>query len=1027
MPDIAHYESTLEKIIAEHLTDNGWLLGDKDNYDRGVGIDRVELFNFLEATQADSLKKLFQLQGSEEKAKQKFVERLVKEIDNNGIIHVLRKGVTDLGVKIYLAYFRPENFVSQEGVKEYEANRVLVTRQIKMSETNVNDSIDLVFLLNGLPIATAELKAQTAGQNVKDAMKQYRFDRKPNDLIFSKRSLVNFAIDENDVFMTTKLQGASTVFLPFNQGTAGGGNAGGKGNPLDPNGEKTRYFWHEVLQRDNWLRIVGSYIHLAFLVDENTGKKSGEKIIIFPRFHQWHAVESLLKKTLQTGPGVNRLAQHSAGSGKSNTISWLAHRLSVLHTPDKSNSDSIWEKGLAENESVFDKVIVVTDRRVLDQQLRDTVSSFDHQPGSIVSIREDMGSKSSQLVEALKTTASRIIITTIQTFPVIAETAVELRGTRFAVIVDEAHSGQSGDTAKDLKLVLGGNESDSLVKAEEFDAKNAPADMSFDELLDRSLKARGKAENITFFAFTATPRSKTLEMFGEKITAPNGEEMFIASHQYSMRQAIEEEYILDVLKNYTTYKTYYRLANNLGIGDLELPKGKAAAALARFASLHPTNLSQKAEIIVEHFRANTAHKINGKAKAMVVTRSRLHAVRYKQAIDSYIKEKNYSDVRTLVAFSGTVFDPDNPSLEYTESSMNPIKSKEIPKEFAKSYQVLIVAEKFQTGFDQPLLHTMYVDKKLDGISAVQTLSRLNRNSPGKEDTFVLDFANDAEVIRESFKPYYESTTGTPTDPNILYDLKQRILNRNILHSDEIEKAVSGILKGNKEGSSMLKANTDPAVGRWNQLDEDEKIAFKGDAKKFVSAYSYMGQIVPFSDEELEKLYFYLKMLVRRLLLDDNTGGVDIDDSVVLTHLRTEIATQNEDLSLDQGTEEPLTPAISINSSTGRIDENELLSRLIQALNERFGTNLTDADRVWFEQQQLHHANNPELREVAIANDYDNFAMFFEPKIETDLIERHEANEDLFKAFFNQPDFKKMMTEALSRSLYQFFNASSSSK
>ena len=1027
MPDLAHYESTLEKLITEHLTDNGWLLGDKNNYDRGVGIDRTELFSFLVATQNTSLLKLYQLHGSEEKAKQKFIERLVKEIDNNGIIHVLRKGVTDLGVKIHLAYFRPENFLSQEGTKDYEANRVTVTRQVKMSETNINDSIDLTFLLNGLPIATAELKAQTAGQNVKDAMKQYRFDRKPNDLIFSKRSLVNFAIDENDVFMTTKLQGASTVFLPFNQGTAGGGNAGGKGNPLDPSGEKTRYFWHEVLQRDSWLRIVGSYIHLAFLVDENTGKKSGEKIIIFPRFHQWHAVETLLKRTLQSGPGVNRLAQHSAGSGKSNTISWLAHRLSVLHTPDKRNFDSIWEKGFAENESVFDKVIVVTDRRVLDQQLRDTVSSFDHQPGSIVSIREDMGSKSTQLVEALKTTASRIIITTIQTFPVIAETAVELKGTRFAVIVDEAHSGQSGDTAKDLKLVLGGNESDSLDKAEEFDAKNAPVDMSFDELLERSLKARGKADNITFFAFTATPRSKTLEMFGEKITTPNGEEMFIASHQYSMRQAIEEEYILDVLKNYTTYKTYYRLANNISSGDLELPKGKAAAALARFASLHPTNLSQKAEIIVEHFRANTAHKINGKAKAMVVTRSRLHAVRYKQAIDNYIKEKNYSDVRTLVAFSGTVFDPDNPSLEYTENSMNPIKSKEIPKEFAKSYQVLIVAEKFQTGFDQPLLHTMYVDKKLDGISAVQTLSRLNRINPGKEDTFVLDFANDAEIIRESFKPYYESTIGTPTDPNILFDLQQRILNQNLLHPDEIQKAVSGILKGNKEGSSMLKANTDPAVGRWNQLGEEDKIAFKNDCKKFVSAYSYMGQIVPFSDEELEKLYFYLKMLVRRLLIDDNTGGVDIDDSVVLTHLRTEIATQSEDLSLDQGTEEPLTPAININSSTGHMDDSELLSRLIEALNERFGTNLTDADRVWFEQQQLHHANNPELKEVAIANDYDNFAMFFEPKIETDLIERHEANEDLFKAFFNQPDFKKMMTEALSRSLYNFFNSSGSSK
>jgi len=487
-----------------------------------------------------------------------------------------------------------------------------------------------------------------------------------------------------------------------------------------------------------------------------------------------------------------------------------------------------------------------------------------------------------------------------------------------------------------------------------------------------------------------------------------------------MKQAIEEGYILDVLKNYTSYKTYYRLANKLG-EDQELPKGKAASALARFASLHPTNLSQKAEIIVEHFRAQTAKKINGRAKAMVVTRSRLHAVRYKQTIDEYISNKNYADVRTLVAFSGTVFDPNNPSLEYTEKSMNLIKSKEIPTEFAKSYQVLVVAEKYQTGFDQPLLHTMYVDKKLDGIKAVQTLSRLNRIHIDKDDTFILDFVNEPEEIRESFRPFYEETSATPTDPNVIYDIKQLIDNVNILHKDEIAKAVEGILKGNKQGSSALKANTDTAVERWNALDEDAKISFKANCKNYLNAYSFMGQIVPFQDTELEALYYYLKILVRRLILDNGGGEVDIDDSVLLTHIRTSLITENEDISLDAGSSEPLSPAISNTDVTSGKDKTELLSELIKALNERFGINLTDADRIWFEQQQIHHSQNEELREVALANDYDNFAMFFEPKIEGDLIERHEANEDLFKAFFNQPDFKRMMTEALSKSLYDFFN------
>lgn len=1020
--DKAHLESTLEKLIFEHLTTNGWLPGNSQNYSRELGLDLSELRLFLQDTQAESLAKLFSLQGGEEIAWKKFCDRLTQEIDKRGTIDVLRKGIVDLGVKFQLSYFASANDLSHINKILYDSNRVTLTRQVRMSESKVNDSIDLVFFLNGIPVATAELKAQSAGQNVKHAINQYRRDRKPSDLIFRSRSLVNFAIDENDVFMATQLKGVSTIFLPFNRGSAGAGMAGGSGNPLDPNGEKTRYFWHEVLQRDNWLRILGSYIHVSYKVDEATGKKTGERVIIFPRFHQWHSVESMLEATSKSGPGVNRLAQHSAGSGKSNTISWLAHRLSVLHSPTEVDKSSVLsQKGISANEPIFDKVIVVTDRRVLDQQLRDTVASFDHQPGSIVSVKEDTGSKNVQLREALETKATRIIITTIQTFPVVAKSATELSGTRFAIIVDEAHSGQSGETAKDLKLVLsGGSSEEALQAAEEFDAVNVPIEDSFEALLEKSVSSRGKSENITFFAFTATPKSKTLELFGEKTIGTDGQPVHVAFHQYSMKQAIEEKYILDVLKNYTTYKTYYKLANNLSENDIEVPKGKAASALARYASLHPTNLAQKAEIIVEHFRVNTAKKIDGSAKAMVVTRSRLHAVRYKQAIDAYISEKQYKDVRTLVAFSGTVYDPDVKGSEYTEYLLNHIKSTAIPEEFAKSYQVLIVAEKFQTGFDQPLLHTMYVDKKLNAIAAVQTLSRLNRIHPDKEDTFVLDFVNDAEEIQDAFRPYFEETASVPTDPNILFNLQQRIISAGILHKDEIRLAVEGILKATTSGSSALKANTDTAVERWNLLDDESKSDFKSLCRNYVAAYSFLAQIVPFRDLELEELYYYTKMLERRLLIGGG-GSVDIDDSVVLTHLRTQIEAQNVDLSLSHGSEDAMDPAIVESSGGKKEDDTELLSRLIADLNERFGLNLTDADRIWFEQQQQHYANDPDLMEVAKANDYDNFEMHFVPLVADGLIERHEANEDLFKAFFNQPDFQRMMTRALSMSLYNHFN------
>jgi type I restriction enzyme R subunit len=1020
MAELAHYEKTLETLICNHLGDNGWFIGGAANYSRELGLDTVELHGFIQATQSDAWRRLVSMHGTEAAATTKFSKRLASEITEHGVIHVLRKGIKDLGVKIELAYFAPAHELTESLSALYSSNRLTVTRQVKMSESSVEDSVDLVFFVNGIPVATAELKSQTAGQNVKDAIKQYRYDRKPSDLIFRYRSLINFAVDEDDVFMTTKLQGANTVFQPFNQGSNGPGKDGGKGNPLNPKGERTAYLWEQILQRDNWLKLLGSYIHTAHLKDEATGKLSGETRTVFPRFHQWHAVESLLAATTESGPGVNRLCQHSAGSGKSNTISWLAHRLSVLHAPANLSLDSaLAQKGVNSNEPIFHKVIVVTDRRVLDQQLRDTVSSFDHQPGSIVSITEDAGAKNAQLRAALESNAARIIITTIQTFPVLAQSVTALAGTRFAVIVDEAHSSQSGEIAKDLKFVLGGKSAEEeLEAAEEFDAANRTEEPTLEEMLESSLSSRGMADNITFFAFTATPKGKTLELFGEKNVEVD---VYRPFHLYSMKQAIQEKYILDVLQNYTTYKTYYKLANGLSGEDIEVPKGAAASALARFASLHPANLSQKAEIIVEHFRANTSKKIGGAAKAMVVTRSRLHAVRYKQSIDAYITEKGYRDVKTLVAFSGTVFDPDVIDLEYTEFSMNHFRGSEIPKEFAKSYQVLVVAEKFQTGFDQPLLHTMYVDKRLDGITAVQTLSRLNRTHPEKEDTFVLDFINDAEDIQEAFRPYYQETSAAPTDPNILYNLQSRLMGANVLVESEMEKAVAGILKGGTAGASALKANTDPAIERWKELSEDNQDDFKSTCIDFIRSYSFLAQIVPFHDLELESLYYYSKFLSRRLLSDNERSGVDIDDSVVLTHLRTEIISEQEDLSLDSGTAEPLT-SFSAGGRGGKFDDpRKPLSELIAAINERFGMNLTEADRIWIEQQQQHLMDNVELGEVARGNDFENFEIYLEPVLEGQVIDRHQQNEALFQAFFNRPEFQQIIVKAMSVTLYDHFN------
>ena len=1021
----AHREAAFEESIEQHLLDNGWLQGDPAGYDRALGLDVGELLAFVQSTQADEWAKYAKLVG-EGAARGKFAKRLADEITARGMIDVLRKGVKDTGVEFKLAYFAPAHDLTPDLRVKFEANRVTVTRQAHVSESNPADSVDLLLLVNGLPVATAELKTQFTGQNLQDAIRQYQRDRNPADLIFRARSIVQFALDQDAVAMTTQLAGDKTVFRPFNLGTAGPGNDGGAGNPANPNGPKTAYLWEVVWQRDNWLNLLGSFVHIEHVRDK-AGKKTGKTFTIFPRYHQWDAVTKLLAVAKSEGPGHNKLVQHSAGSGKSNTIAWLAHGLSRLHTPGDEAALGKGAKaaGLGANTPVFDKVVVVTDRKVLDRQLQEVVTSFDARPGVIQKIDEN----SAQLKEALEGQTARIIITTLQKFPVVAATATDLVGARFAVIVDEAHSSQSGEASKKLKEVLAGKHGDdALAAAEEVDAEAEDGEKDLEDFLLESAKARGRQENLTFFAFTATPKHKTLTLFGEKVIDAAGDETYVPFHLYSMRQAIEEKYILDVLAQYTTYKTYYRLANNLSGEDMEVPKGKAASALARYVSLHPTNLAQKAEIIVEHFRAHTAAKIGGKAKAMVVTRSRLHAVRYYTAICEYIAAKGYDKgtnaVRVLVAFSGTVADPDLPNVDYRESVMNGFAESELPERFEDEYQVLVVAEKYQTGFDQPLLHTMYVDKKLEGVKAVQTLSRLNRAHEGKDDTFVLDFANDAEDIKEAFRPFYTQTTATPTDANLLYNLQRRIMESGLVNPEEIYAAVDAIRIGGASGNAALNAAIDPTVDRWNALDEDvdDKELFRTAVRDYVRAYAFLGQIVPYQDTELEALYYFAKFLSTRLMRDP--VQVDLSDAVVLTHLRQEMIAENEKLSLGSDVAEPLE---GIGEGRGKKfeDPTESLEALIATMNERFGAGLSDVDMIWFEQQVSHHAEDEENKVVALGNDFSQFQVFMRPKIDEGMVERHESNAELVKKYFDDPSFQDLFFAWVTRHLYDQFHQDAS--
>ena len=983
-------EKGFEEYVEEHLLKSGYVKGNPNDYNKEFALDTKILFDFLEDTQPKKMDKLREIYKDQYQFK--VLSRLNRELNNRGMIDVLRHGIKDYGVYLDLAYFQPDSKLNEKTVKLYEKDRISVTRQVHYSIKNEN-SIDMLICINGLPVVVLELKNPFTGQTYEDAIIQYKKDRSPNELLFQfkKRTIVFFAVDTEEVYMTTRLSGDKTFFLPFNKG-----RDGGCGNPDNPNGLKTAYLWEEILQKDSLMDILKKFLFIQTEEKKGTdGITYTSEKVIFPRYHQLDAVRKLEADAKEKGAGTNYLVQHSAGSGKTNTISWLAYRLANLHDD--------------EDNSVFDSVIVITDRRVLDRQLQDSIYQLEHKHGVVEKIDKD----SNQLADAIQG-GTRIIISTLQKFPFIIEKVGELKNRKYAVIIDEAHSSSAGENMASLREVLSAN---SLEEAEKLDEEFEGKEYDPDEEILKIIRKRGKQPNISFFAFTATPKAKTLEMFGTI-----GEDgLPHPFHLYSMRQAIEEGFILDVLQNYVTYETYFKLAKKIE-DDPAFEKAKATKALTRYVSLHPYNIAQKTEIMVEHFRNVTKHKIGGRAKAMVVTSSRLHAVRYKLAFDEYIKKKGYKDMKTLVAFSGTVKDN---GVDYIESDMNKFKESELPDRFATDeYQVLLVAEKYQTGFDQPLLHTMYVDKKLSGIKAVQTLSRLNRTCGGKDDTFILDFVNKAEDIQKAFKPYYQSTiVEEVTEPNLLYDIETMLDASGVYLKEELDRFIHIYFKPKDKKTSkdraILNHLIDIAVERFKKLDEQHKEDFSGQATKYIRLYSFILQITPFEDVELHKLYVYLTYLLKKLPRGKGST-VHLSDEIALEYY-TNKKTFEGSISLTSDDENvPITPVKFAGAET-KEDDEEYLSSIIQRLNKRFGTDFTKADQLSVEQIKEDFAADEDLVQKAKTNTIDDFRFAFEKVFINKVIDRMDQNQTFFTRVLDDEQFKNALMEYMLTETYEKLN------
>ncbi len=986
------FESAIELVLIEK---GGYKKGNPEDYSPELGLFKYDILQFLQNTQPKKWERIQTIHG--DNVNERIIQRLYKELDLRGSLDVLRNGFTDYGVRFQLAYFKPASNLNPDAVTLYKQNQLKIYRQIYYSSKNTN-SVDIVLSINGIPVATAELKNQITGQNVAHAVRQYETTRDNRELLFAfkKRSLVHFAIDQDEVFMCTKLDGQSTFWLPFNKG-----HDNGKGNPPNPKGYRTSYLWENILTKDSWLEIIKNFVHLEKEEYEVKGRTYTKEKMIFPRYHQLDAVRKLTDDALQNGSGKNYLIQHSAGSGKSNSIAWLSYRLSSLHN--------------TQNQRIFDSVIVITDRRILDKQLQDTIYQIEHKTGVVQKIDKD----STQLAEALNKGVN-IIITTLQKFPFVLEKVGDLPNRKYAVIIDEAHSSQGGEASKKMKETLAVSNIATIETGDDYGDELDDSDLIRLEIV-KFAKARGHQENISFFAFTATPKYKTLEVFGTKNMQGKPEPF----HLYSMRQAIEEGFILDVLQNYITYNLFYKLTKAIE-DDPELNKKKAAIAIGKYVSLHPHNLAQKTEIIIEHFRHITSKQIGGKAKAMLVCGSRLHAKRYFEEFQNYIQEKGYQkELKVLVAFSGKVID-DNMPYGVSEPELTGISEKELPEAFDKEeYKILIVADKYQTGFDQPLLHTMYVDKKLSGVKAVQTLSRLNRTHPGKRDTFVLDFVNERQIILDSFQPYYEITTVVEeADINHLFDLKNRLDQFQVYWQKEVDDLVAVYFNpstklNTAKQQQKLYAFTDPAIERFKTLKQEDQDEFKKGLRTWINLYSFLAQIMPFPVEDLEGFFAYAKLLQKRLPKRNYSEQVVLDDEIALEYYRLQ-KIQEGAIELQKNSQGELSGISEAGLSRPK-EEKAALSEIITVLNDRFGTEFNEADKLFLDQIEESLFEDSNLGDQARANKIDTFKYAFEDKFMDRLISRMDQNQEVFEKIVSDEMFGSVVREYLMKNLYHRFN------
>jgi type I restriction enzyme R subunit len=970
-----HQEHHFEHEICQHLAAHGWLYADGDaaHYDRANALFLPDLLAWIEATQPESWQALSKTHGTQ--LGQRLAERIRKNLDERGTLDVLRRGVEMLGLKgpLSLVQFKPALAMNPVIAQHYAANRLRVVRQVKHSPNNPHDCLDLVLFVNGIAVATAELKSDFT-QSVGDAVDQYRFDRNPHPkgglaeplLGFPGGALVHFAVSQAEVMMTTRLQGPTTRFLPFNRG-----NQGAAGNAPNPDGFATSYLWEDVWERESWLEILGRYL---------IGKRDDKKKlvgVIFPRYHQLDATRKLVADVRTQGAGQRYLIQHSAGSGKTNSIAWSAHFLADLH-------DDAHQK-------MFDSVLAVSDRNVLDSQLQEAIFDFERTTGVVATISGESGSKSAQLGQALKD-GKKIIVCTIQTFPFALQAVQELaatEGKRFAVIADEAHSSQTGEAAAKLKQVLSAQELSDLQDGGGFDTE---------AVLAANMEGRTGGKGLTYVAFTATPKSKTLELFGR----PGADGLPQPFHVYSMRQAIEEGFILDVLKNYTPYDLAFRLAHDgQELDHKQVERSAAMKGIMQWVRLHPFNIASKVQIVVEHYRENVQPLLDGKAKAMVVVGSRKEAVRWQKAIRGYIERQGYP-LGVLVAFSGEINDPESFQEAVSETSklLNPgLKGQDIRDAFAKpEYNLLLVANKFQTGFDQPLLCGMYVDKILGGIQAVQTLSRLNRAFPGKDTTYILDFVNDAADVLKAFKTYYETAElEAVTDPNLVYDLRAKLDASGHYDTFEVERvakvetdpagtqaqlsaAIAPVAdrllkryKAAQQARAAAEAGEDEAADKTAKDTLDALVLFKNDMGAFVRLYAFLSQMFDYGNTDIEKRFIFYKRLIPLLEFGRERDEVDLS-KVVLTH-HTLRSGGKQPLNVNADGSYKLPPMEAVGSGGVQDKQQAYLAEIIEKVNGLFEGQLTDDDQLVYVNGVLKGKllENQTLVEQAGSNSKEQFA------------------------------------------------------